>query len=98
MAKVVYKYQLNEFKTDQEFRLPKNARILKVDEQDQMLFMWVAVDPDEPIESFHIEVLDTGRMFPDLKRLEVRHHLNSVVMSNGSVWHIFQILKVSPKQ
>lgn len=97
MSKVVYKFPLKFYHDQQKIMIPKGSRILKVDEQDEVLTMWVLCDPSQPEEYVRLEVWGTGENLPELGRLEYRHHLDTVVMSFGLVWHVFQILKMSPK-
>lgn len=99
MGKVIHKYplKLNRFNDLQNIQMPENSRILKVDDQDGILTLWALVDTDNPDTRVMFEVVATGQQLSDLGRLKVRHHLNTVVMSDGIVWHVFQILKVSPQ-
>ena len=97
--KVIYKFPLKfGYVNDrQKILMPKNPRILKVDEQDEVLTLWALVDTDNDDEYIKVEIIPTGTELPELGGNEIRHHLDTVVMSCGLVWHVFQLLKVSPK-
>lgn len=92
--KTIYKYQL-QIKDVQLLELPTNYRILSVKEQNGDLYLWAIVDTDaEGKTSIQIEIFGTGNPIdaPDRFLFDEDDYvyLNTVVMSNGLVWHVFK--------
>jgi len=81
---VIYKYPI-EITDLQGIELPEGYQILKVAEQDGGLFVWVKVDTDAKLIKRPFVVVGTGHELDMYGFL----HLDSVVMSNGLVWHVF---------
>ena len=85
----IYKYELSI--TDFQFiNLPRNAVILHVGEQgDAQLYLWALVVPERHIEKRVIRIVGTGHPLED--DISDETHLGTVQMSNGLVWHVFEI-------
>lgn len=58
----IFKYQL-KIQEKQELTLPKDAKIIRVDDVDGMFFLWamVNVEPDWPTEVRSLEFYKTGQ-------------------------------------
>lgn len=82
--KVIYKYNLKP-----TVLLPKDALILKVAMQNDGLYIWAIIDPNEKT---HIErefqVVATGDPF-DYNRL--KYTFIDTVFDGPLVWHIFEV-------
>lgn len=67
--------------------MPANAKILHVAEQaGGALCLWALVDPAVERVQRLIRIAGTGHEIEEAVR---DHHLGSVVMSYGLVWHVF---------
>jgi hypothetical protein len=82
----IHKYEL-EITESQMISPPSTRRLLKVAEQNGKLNIWFAVDDAMEDEHTLIHIVGTGHEIPDHC---VNSHIDSVLMSNGLVWHIFQ--------
>jgi len=63
-GRVIYKYQmpvLEQF----EMELPKNARILRMADDDGMFYLWAEVDTNAPTEIRKFRSFKTGAKMPD---------------------------------
>ena len=73
----------------QHVELPQSAKILKAAEQDGLLYIWVLLDPnDKDLFSREIRVYGTGNNIPAPDPL--LSHIDTVLMSDGLVWHVFE--------
>lgn len=76
----------------QFIKLPKDSRILTVQQQQGTLCMWALVDPEKEREEYTVWVIGTGHPMPEVKYL---HYIDTVQQMNGAlVWHIFIELKM----
>jgi hypothetical protein len=85
--KTIYKYPVKVV-GEQEMFLPVGFRVLKIDVQDNNLFLWALVRPlgypsVQGTEKLKIRMYGTGH---DIKNDE--GYLDTVLL-NGFVWHIF---------
>ncbi len=89
MSKTIFKYGLS-ISQWQSINLPVNAEILKVDTQNNELYIWVLQDTvDANTEIRYFEVFGTGHFMGEQKN---RKHIGTVLTYGGSyVWHVFEI-------
>lgn len=85
----IYKYEL-KITDDQTIELTSDYQILKVAEQNGTLYLWAIIDPHGFKYPVKIRIFGTGDTFLRLED-EFLSHLGSVLMSNGFVWHVFQV-------
>jgi len=84
----IYKYEL-KISSLQALALPKGAEVLAVKEAYERIFIWCLVDLDEPeTEDRYFYVYGTGHSISD-EALNDMFYLNTLVMPNGLVWHIY---------
>ncbi len=57
---VIYKYPL-PVKEKFIIQLPKDAKILRVEDVDELFFLWAIVNPENELESRYIECYKTGQ-------------------------------------
>ena len=83
----IYKYEL-EVTDEQIVLLPKEAKILCVQEQHGGPKLWALLNPEEPLEPRLIRTCGTGHLIKDIKRL---HYLGTYQLHNGTlVFHVFE--------
>jgi hypothetical protein len=83
---VIYKYPL-EITDRQSIAVQGFESILKVAEQHHNLYMWCIVNPTAGrTTQLSVEIVGTGNPMTDIQS---KDHFDSVLMSNGLVWHIF---------
>lgn len=63
-------------------------RVIKVEEQSGFLSLWYITDDvsDEPFYELIIYIIGTGHTLGDAVDAD---YVNTVVMQNGLVWHVF---------
>ncbi len=87
MRLTIYKYEISPSRGFAEYRLPKGARLLSVDEQYNRMVVYAAVDPLEKEQDvFNFFVFGTGHPFtkPDAT------FLGTVKMLEGKLmFHVF---------
>ena len=66
-----------------QLQLPKGAKILSVDTQQQRCFIWALVNPDAPTETRHFRIVTTGEEFNP-------SGLVYVGSWHGMVFHLFE--------
>lgn len=64
MQKKVWKYDLEPEMT---IKMPAGAKILSIDEQNNMPCMWVLVNPEAKKVKRHFRFYGTGRTIPDVE-------------------------------
>lgn len=84
--KTIYKYKLKQVDT-QTVKMPNDAQILSVGEQDGELMLWARVDTANEKEARKIEIYGDGARALDEHELSF---IGTVQMSAGLVWHIFE--------
>lgn len=66
------------------------AEVLHIAEQHGRLTMWVAYVGDKQHQSRKFAVYPTGT--ETLPEPDVAQHMGTVLMSDGLVWHVFEIV------
>ncbi len=84
-TKTIYKYLLANSPGPQTIRLPKNARVLHVGSQDEILMLWCMVDPNNASVTRRFEVFATGQ-----KVDSVGLNYLGTTQVQPFVWHIFE--------
>ena len=88
--RIIYKYKV-VFGSYSELDLPKDAQILKIDEQKDEIVLWALVNPDKPIITRKFKIEGTGYPIEEKENLE---YINTFYTNNNElVWHVFEILK-----
>ena len=74
---------------EQTISLPRDARILTVDQQNGQLCLWALVDDQQPTKETHtLRIVGTGHPVNDAHELV---HISTVVIeSMNLVWHVFE--------
>ena len=87
--KRIYKYPV-EITDHQILELPIGSTILSVKEQEpNKFYIWALVDPNEPVRGiYEFIIYGTGHPAP-LADARVVKYLDTVVATNGLVWHFF---------
>lgn len=88
MKKVIYKYTL-EIADLQEIRMPQGARVLSAKEQYGKLVIWALCDTSQPERNKNIQIIGTGNPIEYNVSEHDWHFVDTVLMSNGLVWHVF---------
>ncbi len=86
MNKTIHKYRLEQGNGEQVIPMPPGAECLAVGQQECALCLWVRLVPGAGREWRSIRVAGTGCEAPDRGR-----HVGTVVMTNGYVWHVFDM-------
>jgi hypothetical protein len=60
--RVIYKYQI-PIKESFTISMPKNAKIIRIDDVDGLCFMWAEVDTNNPNENRDFRAYKTGQEF-----------------------------------
>ena len=85
MNRTVWKHLIKPGKNILE--LPFGSEVIHVGEVSGQIYAWSLVDPHDPLNMYHtLHVHGTG--WEDIR--EDEHHIATVVMSGGLVWHIFE--------
>ena len=86
---LIYKQEL-EITDEQVLVLPFNSKILKAAEQNGKLCIWYIFDEynTEITEIYKFFIYGTGNNI-DTYDVRTRAHIDSVLMNNGFVWHVF---------
>lgn len=77
-------------KPQQEIEVPENSKFLFIAEQDGELTIWFKCDPGANTEKRKIVIKGTGHF--NVPEPGLSHYIGSCLMSNGLVWHVFEIL------
>lgn len=89
----IFKYPL-EITDFQTVKMPFSAEILSVKEQNGTLCLWALVDPDIGFEmDYKIHIIGTGAPIDSAVVKSFYgglYFIDTVVMSYGLVWHVFQ--------
>lgn len=80
----IWKFPLR-IASEQSVRMPRGARALTAQMQDNELYLWAVVDPDEPLESVEVLVCGTGHQLPDLDGWRYL----ATAQETFYVWHVF---------
>ncbi len=85
---MIFKYPLKITRT-QTITLPEINMVIKVAEQNGELMLWALVDPVGEIkQAITIMIVGTGHPI-DVKSMEEYAYFDTVLMSDGLVWHVF---------
>jgi hypothetical protein len=68
-----------------ELTMPKNAKIVHVDNQHDEICMWALVTPSRVEETRYFEVIGTGQNFG----ISHREYVGTVLVGRF-VWHVFE--------
>lgn len=85
--RTIHKFKLATTGEIQEFHLPLGSAILKFGEQNGQVVMWVDVRTENNTYVKHLQIIGTGHDIGEYPSL----WLDTVQMSNGLVWHIYEI-------
>jgi hypothetical protein len=70
--------------------IPKNAKVLHADEQQENIYVWVEVDPSAEMEERSFEAFGTGDPIPHEEGVE-RKYISTCKLSGGTlVFHIYE--------
>jgi len=86
--RVVFKYLLPPPGNFVTLHLPASYEVVHAGEQDGRVHMWMLVDPREVVQS-SVEFIVVGTGWNQIKPWWF--HIQTVCMSDGMVWHVFQI-------
>ena len=86
--RTVYKYELSITDDIQTLNVPMAFQILKFGEQNERLVFWADVRPEKDSQLMKFQVVGTGHEIGDYPA----GWLDTVQMSNGLVWHIYERL------
>ncbi len=88
----VYKYAIPRT-ADSWVEMPEGAKILCVDEQDDLIVIWALVDPKAQKEKRHFSIVGTGWDTRDgLVYIGTVFSRNPATgFPNGFVWHVFEV-------
>jgi hypothetical protein len=82
---IVFKYTLKPL-SEQTIRMPRDAALLSVQIQRDLVVVWALVDPAQPLLDMTIRLIATGESFNP----EGFHYLGTTQQSNGQlVLHCF---------
>lgn len=72
--------------------LPIYSKILHFDTQNNEMFIWVAVEENNPVIDRHFYLIGTGQDFDFRVNSDVeRFYIGTVQLNNGKfVWHLFE--------
>jgi len=84
----IFKYEL-KITDSQKIDMPIGARLLSAKEQDGKLMVWALVDLRCANKPKEIMIVGTGHPIEFAVGEYSLNFVDTVVMSNGFVWHIF---------
>jgi hypothetical protein len=85
--KTIYKYEI-EMKDHSQINIKGFRGFLKVGEQDESLFLWCLVETSDDINhTIDVYIQGTGTRINN-SSFSKSNYFDSVIMSNGLVWHI----------
>jgi len=89
---IIYKYELNEYETWLD--LPKESKILTVQNQRNLICLWVWIDQSnlENVITRKFTIFGTGI---DIPMSDKKYHYIGTVQIDWTVWHVFEELKDS---
>lgn len=86
--KKIYKYPLSIDIYDATAAMKIGARILCAHSQGKQICVWALVDVDAKFEDRHFTIYPTGGSQTNIP--ESATYIDTVHMSNGEVWHLFE--------
>ena len=84
-AQAVWKYPLRDYV--EKIKVPGSPQILRVGFQNENLFVWILVEPDQPMTEITLEIYGTGHKIAPRRG---RTHIGTAV-SNLLAWHVFHL-------
>lgn len=91
MSHRIWKYPL-AFEEIQDVKMPAGSMVVHVAEQQEQIVLWALVDTAAPLEVRRFKLAGTGHEVPSDG--EVFPYLGTAVMSNGYVWHVFDVPEI----
>ena len=88
----VYKYVL-KFNPLERIQMPEGAKLLSVQMQQGKICIWALVDPLRPAENVYVHIRGTGFCSKDIKNLDQQEFIGTVQFIDGTVWHVFKLIK-----
>lgn len=86
MMLTIWKYPLSTDAAHTDLSIPKGGRVLTVQFQDHLPFIWVQVDTEKPPTMRHFELVATGQqIFPDALYI-------GTIQRNGMVFHLYEVV------
>lgn len=85
MKNTVWKFTLNP---DTPVKMPKGAKVLKVDTQNGGPVLWALVDSDEALEERIFSVVGTGWSVSNLEN--ATYHGTFMLEDGALVFHVFE--------
>ena len=86
--KKIFKYVLLHVGGPQSEHIHKGYKVLSIQIQDRAICMWCEVNPDEPTEEFHYEIVGTGWEIEPSPRVYL-----ATFQTGSFVWHVYQLVK-----
>lgn len=86
----IYKYELQITDT-QTISMPSQMKIIKAAEQSGKLWIWALGESEGSIENRRIRIVGTGN--PTNVSTLFASFIDTVLMANGLVWHVFELNK-----
>lgn len=80
----IFKYRLNVQDHFQQVEVPKGGEIVHVGNQENILSVWINVDPESPLECRVFWTVGTGQDIPKASRYV------GTAMIGRFVWHVFE--------
>ena len=85
----IYKYKL-EITDLQLIEVTGFIKVLKVDEQNGGLYIWCLINTEDKLpEKVDIRIFGTGHNILVSPSIRKETYIDTVIMSNGLVWHVF---------
>lgn len=84
--KTIHKFSLEAAET-QIIALPRGARLLTVQLQNDVICLWAEVDTERPTYRAHIEMVGTGHVMRS--SMAVSQYLGTVQLHNRIVLHVY---------
>jgi len=90
MSKQIWKFNVNINADVLKIKMPKNAKILSLQMQNNVPFMWAMVNTENPTESRYFELFATGQ---PINIMDTEINYIGTFQFNGSmplVFHLFE--------
>jgi len=86
--KTIWKFKIPQCERS-SIEMPKDAKILAVGNQYEVVCLWAEVDPKNDTVSRMFRIIGTGHSVPD----ELLEYIGTVQMTGGNfIWHIYEQL------
>lgn len=91
--KTIFKYRL-EITDEQELMLPKDAEILTIRMQEEVMQLWALVDTVAELETRKFRIAGTGHSI-DCGKDQYYTYIATVEMGEvGFIWHVFELCEI----